>query len=82
MPSTALRLAKFFNMSVDFWMKLQMRWDLYHAQQEGMAILKKSSQYGHLRSTPCFRQVMSGFRRSLTLELPKICRKELLESNG
>ena len=32
-PSTALRLAKFFDMSADFWMNLQLRWDLYHAQQ-------------------------------------------------
>ena len=32
-PSTALRLAKFFGMSADFWMNLQLRWDLYHAQQ-------------------------------------------------
>jgi antitoxin HigA-1 len=32
-PSTALRLGKFFGMSADFWMNLQMRWDLYHAQQ-------------------------------------------------
>ena len=30
-PSTALRLAKFFGMSPDFWMNLQQRWDLYHA---------------------------------------------------
>ncbi len=28
-PSTALRLAKFFDMSPDFWMNLQLRWDLY-----------------------------------------------------
>ena len=27
-PSTALRLAKYFNMSTDFWMNLQLRWDL------------------------------------------------------
>jgi addiction module HigA family antidote len=33
-PSTALRLAKFFNMSPDFWMNVQLRWDLYFAQQE------------------------------------------------
>lgn len=33
-PSTALRLARFFGMSADFWMNLQMRWDLYHAQQD------------------------------------------------
>ncbi len=31
-PSTALRLAKFFNMSEDFWMNLQLRWDLYRAK--------------------------------------------------
>lgn len=30
-PSTALRLAKFFGMSPDFWLNLQMRWDLYRA---------------------------------------------------
>jgi antitoxin HigA-1 len=32
-PSTALRLARFFGMSSDFWMNLQLRWDLYHVQQ-------------------------------------------------
>ena len=32
-PSTALRLAKFFGMSADFWLNLQMRWDLYNARQ-------------------------------------------------
>jgi addiction module HigA family antidote len=32
-PSLALRLAKFFGVSADFWMNLQLRWDLYHAQQ-------------------------------------------------
>jgi antitoxin HigA-1 len=38
-PSTALRLAKFFGMSSDFWLNLQLRWDLYHVQQqEGEAI--------------------------------------------
>jgi antitoxin HigA-1 len=31
-PSTALRLGQFFGMSPDFWMNLQQRWDLYHAQ--------------------------------------------------
>lgn len=36
-PSTALRLAKFFDMSADFWMNLQLRWDLYFAQQEGIS---------------------------------------------
>jgi addiction module HigA family antidote len=32
-PATALRLARFFEVSPDFWMNLQLRWDLYHAQQ-------------------------------------------------
>lgn len=32
-PSTALRLAKFFGVSPDFWMNLQLRWDLYFAQR-------------------------------------------------
>ncbi len=37
-PSTALRLAKFFGMTPDFWMNLQLRWDLYFAQKEEMNI--------------------------------------------
>ena len=32
-PSTALRLAKFFGTTPGFWMNLQLRWDLYRAQQ-------------------------------------------------
>jgi addiction module HigA family antidote len=32
-PSTALRLARYFGMSADFWMNLQLRWDLYHTSQ-------------------------------------------------
>jgi addiction module HigA family antidote len=32
-PSTALRLAKFFGMSADFWMNVQLRWDMYFARQ-------------------------------------------------
>jgi antitoxin HigA-1 len=39
-PSTALRLAKYFGVSADFWMNLQLRWDLYHAQQSEMAVLE------------------------------------------
>ncbi len=31
-PSTALRLAKFFRVSEDFWMNLQLRWDIYKAK--------------------------------------------------
>jgi len=32
-PSIALRLAKYFGMSADFWMNLQLRWDLYQTQK-------------------------------------------------
>jgi addiction module HigA family antidote len=39
-PSTALRLAKFLGTSADFWMNLQLRWDLYFAQQDETRVLK------------------------------------------
>ena len=32
-PSTALRLAKYFGNTPGFWLKLQLRWDLYQAQK-------------------------------------------------
>lgn len=38
--STALRLAKFFGTTPDFWMNLQLRWDLYRAQRQEQAALK------------------------------------------
>ena len=38
-PSTALRLGKFLGTSASFWMNLQLRWDLYHAERsEAQAI--------------------------------------------
>jgi len=40
-PSTALRLAKYLGTSADFWMNLQQRWDLFHAQQGEAEELKK-----------------------------------------
>ncbi len=39
-PATALRLAKFFGNTADFWMNLQLRWDLYHAQQSEATALQ------------------------------------------
>ena len=39
-PATALRLAKFFGNTADFWMNLQLRWDLYHAQQSEAPALR------------------------------------------
>jgi antitoxin HigA-1 len=47
-PSTALRLAKYFNMSADFWMNLQLRWDLYFAQQAENKVLQRISPYSTL----------------------------------
>ncbi|MEP7010370.1 MAG: HigA family addiction module antitoxin [Acidobacteriota bacterium] len=39
-PSTALRLSKFFGTSADFWMNLQLRWDLYRANLDEAVELK------------------------------------------
>ncbi len=33
-PSTALRLAKFFGNSPEFWLNLQQHWELYHVFKE------------------------------------------------
>ena len=44
-PSTALRLAKFFGMSPDFWMNLQLRWDLYAARESEAEDLEKIARY-------------------------------------
>ena len=38
-PSTALRLAKFFGVSPDFWMNIQLRRDLYFAKKSESNIL-------------------------------------------
>ena len=40
-PSTSLRLARFFEVSEDFWMNLQVRWDLYRARKKEQTILEK-----------------------------------------
>lgn len=40
-PSTALRLAKFFGTSPDFWLNIQLRWDLWRAQQKEVRALDK-----------------------------------------
>jgi addiction module HigA family antidote len=43
-PSTALRLAKFFGNPAAFWLNLQLRWDLYHAQRAESDDLKRIKQ--------------------------------------
>jgi addiction module HigA family antidote len=44
-PGTALRLAKFFGVSADFWMNMQLRWDLYFALQEEQGTLDSINRY-------------------------------------
>ena len=48
-PSTALRLAKFFGVSADFWLNLQMRWDLYKAQNAEGVELDAIQDFHHLQ---------------------------------
>lgn len=50
-PSTALRLAKFFGVSADFWLNLQMRWDLFNAQVAEKNELDAIQDFHHLRKT-------------------------------
>lgn len=40
-PGTALRLAKYFGTSPDFWVNLQTRWDIYRSQQSEAAELER-----------------------------------------
>jgi addiction module HigA family antidote len=44
-PSSALRLAKFFGNSPEFWMNLQLRWDLYFAQQSETEVIEAIHPY-------------------------------------
>ena len=48
-PSTALRLAKFFCVSADFWLNLQVRWDLYKAQENEKSELAAIQDFHHLQ---------------------------------
>jgi len=50
-PSTALRLARFFRMSEDFWLNLQIRWDLYKAQQTEQEALNSIRDYQQFQRT-------------------------------
>ena len=48
-PSTALRLAKFFGVSADYWLNLQIRCDLYRAQQSEKTDLDSIQGFQKLR---------------------------------
>ena len=48
-PSTALRLAKFFGLSADFWLNLQVRCDLYKAQATEKKALEAIQDFHHIQ---------------------------------
>ena len=48
-PSIALRLAKFFGMSADFWLDLQIRWDLYQTQSTEQADIDSIDDFQHMQ---------------------------------
>jgi antitoxin HigA-1 len=48
-PSTALRLGRFFNVSPDFWLNLQVRWDLYNAEHLEKDDLKSIQDFQNFR---------------------------------
>ena len=50
-PSTALRLSKFFGVTPDFWMNLQLRWDLYFAQKSESDELKSIKPIANYKIT-------------------------------
>jgi addiction module HigA family antidote len=46
-PGTALRLAKYFGVSEDFWLNLQLRWDIFHARSKEVHALEHIQPYPH-----------------------------------
>jgi addiction module HigA family antidote len=44
-PATALRLARFFGTTPQFWLNLQQAWDLYHAYRREAAVLQRIQPY-------------------------------------
>jgi addiction module HigA family antidote len=50
-PSTALRLARFFDVSPGYWLNLQARWDLYRAEKAEKTELAKIQDYHQLRES-------------------------------
>ncbi len=44
-PSTALRLAKYFGTSADFWLNLQIRYDIFKAQQAEKAEIESIKEF-------------------------------------
>ena len=50
-PSTALRLARFFGVTPEFWLNLQVRWDLYRTQLSEARELAAIRKSRHLRKS-------------------------------
>ena len=48
-PSTALRLAKFFGLTPEFWMNLQSRWDLFAVKKAEQRVIKTIHPYDPAR---------------------------------
>ena len=48
-PSTALRLAKFFGVSADFWLNLQVRWDLYKTEATEKKTIDLILDFHHIK---------------------------------
>jgi plasmid maintenance system antidote protein VapI len=46
-PTSALRLVKFFGITPDFWMNLQLRWDLYFAEKSETKLIESIQTYKH-----------------------------------
>lgn len=44
-PSTALRLAKFFGTTPEFWMNLQLRWELFAAHRAEQWVIESIHPY-------------------------------------
>lgn len=63
-PGTALRLARFFGTSADFWLNLQLRWDLYYAQQKEAETLDKIQPYKSPRLAKRQREMAMVYRKS------------------
>jgi len=47
-PSTALRLSKFFGVSPDFWLNLQMRFELFKAQNSEQKDIDSIKNYQNI----------------------------------
>ena len=68
-PSTALRLAKYFGMSEDFWINLQLRWDLYKTKSKEYNALKAIKPAILQHASAQFKRIWRRYNRP-TLENP------------